>query len=339
MSLLKSNRTFKPMNYPKAYEYWEQHEKMHWLHDEVPLAEDVSDFNKADEEERDFITNIMRLFTQNDVEVAHGYDVLLRIFKPTEVSMMLRGNAARENIHIAAYSLFTETLGFPDSFYQEYLEDQQMSDKIAFVELAQVKKYEKYQTDYRCIHKPGMTEEDFISYKYRQDIMYMLAVYATLTEGVSLFAQFAMLLKYQTENRYKGLGTIVEWSIKDEEMHVTSNSWLFREFIKENPEVFDDVIKKRIYSAAREIVRKECDLVDELSPPHMDKAEVKEYIKYITDERLKLIGFKPNYNIEKNPLPFMEDLTGTVLTNFFESKVTEYTKGSLTGSWEDLKNT
>ena len=339
MSLLKANRTFKPMEYPQAYEYWEQHEKMHWLHDEVPLADDVADFNKAEEIERDFITNIMRLFTQNDVEVAHGYDVLLRIFKPTEVSMMLRGNAARENIHMAAYSLFTETLGFPDSFYQEYLEDQQMSDKIAFVELSQVKKYEKYQKDYRCIHKPKMTEEDFISYKYKQDIMYMLAVYATLTEGVSLFAQFAMLLKYQTQNKYKGLGTIVEWSIKDEEMHVTSNSWLFREFIKENPDVFDDVIKKRIYSAAREIVRKECDLVDELAPPHMDKVEVKEYIKYITDERLKLIGFKPNYNIEKNPLPFMEDLTGTVLTNFFESKVTEYTKGSLTGSWEDLKNT
>ena len=346
MSLLKANRTFKPMNYPKAYEYWEQHEKMHWLHDEVPLADDVADFNKAEEIERDFITNIMRLFTQNDVEVGHGYDVLLRIFKPTEVSMMLRGNAARENIHIAAYSLFTETLGFPDSFYQEYLEDQQMSDKIAFVEDSQVLKYEEYERTYIEITRGtpkgrlmNKSKEEYISYRYRQDIMYMLAVYATLTEGVSLFAQFAMLLKYQTQNKYKGLGTIVEWSIKDEEMHVTSNSWLFREFIKENPDVFDDVIKKRIYSAAREIVRKECDLVDELAPPHMDKVEVKEYIKYITDERLKLIGFKPNYNIEKNPLPFMEDLTGTVLTNFFESKVTEYTKGSLTGSWEDLKNT
>lgn len=341
MSLLKANRTFKPMNYPKAYEYWEQHEKMHWLHDEVPLADDVADFNKAEEIERDFITNIMRLFTQNDVEVGHGYDVLLRIFKPTEVSMMLRGNGARENVHMAAYSLFTETLGFPDSFYQEYLEDQQMADKIDFIESSQVLKYEEYYNDWANlgVAKGGSDPDEYISKRYRQDIMYMLAVYATLTEGVSLFAQFAMLLKYQTQNKYKGLGTIVEWSIKDEEMHVMSNSWLFREFIKENPEVFDDVIKKRIYSAAREIVRKECDLVDELAPPHMDKVEVKEYIKYITDERLKLIGFKPNYNIEKNPLPFMEDLTGTVLTNFFESKVTEYTKGSLTGSWEDLKNT
>ena len=331
MSLLKSSRIFKPMNYPEAFEHWKTHDRMVWHFDEVPLTEDVADFNRAGSEEREFITEIMRLFTQSDVEVGHGYDVLLRIFKPTEVSMMLRGNADRESTHMAAYSLFTETLGFPDSFYSEYLEDEQMVEKIGFIEDSQVLKYEEYKAK-------GYTEEE-ISYHYRQDIMYMLAVYATLTEGVSLFAQFAMLLKYQTQNKYKGLGVLVEWSIKDEEQHVVSNSWLFREFVKENQDVFDDVIKKRIYSAARELVRKECELIDTLAPTHMDKEEVKEYIRYTTDQRLKLIGFKANYNIAKNPLPFMEELTGTVLMNFFEGKVTEYSKGSLTGSWEDLKNT
>lgn len=329
MSLLNSSRTFKPMRYPKAYEHWETHDKMVWHFDEAPLADDVADFKRADTEEKDFITKIMRLFTQSDVEVGHGYDVLLRIFKPTEVSMMLRGNADRESTHMAAYSLFTETLGFEDSFYSEYLEDEVMSDKINFIEDSQVKKYEEYQAK-------GYTEEE-ISYHYRQDIMYMLAVYATLTEGVSLFAQFAMLLKYQTINKYKGLGTIVEWSIKDEEQHVVSNSWLFRTFVEENLDVFDDVIKKRIYKAARELVAKECLLVDELNPTHIDKEEVKEYIKYTTDQRLKLIGFKANYEIEKNPLPFMEDITGTVLTNFFEAKVTDYTKGSLTGDWSTVR--
>ena len=336
MSLLKASRTFKPMHYPQAFKYWEIHDKMVWHYDEAPLAEDVGDFAKADKKEKEFITQVMRLFTTNDIEVGHGYDVLLRIFKPTEVSMMLRGNADRESTHIAAYSLFTETLGFPDEFYSEYLEDKQMSDKIAFIESSNVLKYEEYEADW--VEKFRFdSKEEYISKRYRQDIMYMLAVYASLTEGVSLFAQFAMLLKYQTQNKYKGLGTLVEWSIKDEEQHVVSNSWLFREFVKENADVFDDTIKKRIYSAARDIVRKECDLIDTLNPPHMDKAEVKEYIKYITDQRLKMIGFKPNYNIEKNPLPFMEELTGTVLTNFFEGKVTEYSKGSLTGSWDELR--
>jgi len=344
MSLLEASRVFKPLNYPEAFEHWKTHDKMVWHFEEVPLADDVADFALADTKEKEFITQVMRLFTQNDVEVGHGYDVLLRIFKPTEVSMMLRGNADRESTHIAAYSLFTETIGFEDNFYSEYLEDESMRGKIDFIADSQVKKYEEYQDDYDtefCTPESKIvmeyTEAEYIKKRYTQDIMYMLAVYASLTEGVSLFAQFAMLLKYQTDNKYKGLGTIVEWSIKDEEQHVVSNSWLFRTFVSENKEYFDDTIKKRIYKAAREIVRKECDLVDELNPPHMDNSEVKEYIKYITDQRLKLIGFKANYNIEKNPLQFMEDLTGTVLTNFFEGKVTEYSKGSLKGSWDKVR--
>jgi len=323
MSLLKAPRQFKPMHYPEAFKHWDIHDKMVWHWEEVPLADDVQDFTVAGKEEKEFITKVMRLFTQSDIEVGHGYDVLLRIFKPTEVSMMLRGNADRESTHIAAYSNFTETLGFPDTFYSEYLEDEQMVDKINFVVDSQVKKLEDY--------------EEFSEKQYIQDIMYMLAVYATLTEGVSLFAQFAMLLKYQTINKYKGLGTIVEWSIKDEEQHVQSNSWLFRQFVSENSEYFDDTIKQRIYQAARDLVQKECDLVDTLNPPHMDNEEVKHYIRYITNQRLKLIGFKANWEETDSPFPWMDALTGTVLTNFFEGKATEYTKGSLTGSWDTVK--
>ena len=341
VTLLNAPRVFKPMHYPEAFEFWDIHDKMVWHWDEVPLADDVYDFNKADKEEREFITGVMRLFTQNDVEVGHGYDVLLRIFKPTEVSMMLRGNADRENTHIAAYSLFTETLGFDDSFYEEFLEDDTMADKISYVESAQVLKYEDYEAEWRDVNNSAATYytlEEYISYRYRQDIMYMLAVYATVTEGVSLFAQFAMLLKYQTQNKYKGLATLVEWSIKDEEHHVQSNSWLLRTFIKENLDVFNDDIKKRIYDAVRDIVAKEEKLIDELNPPHMDNEEVKQYVRYIADQRLKLIGFKPNWNVEKNPFDFMAELTGVTMTNFFEGKATEYAKSAMTGSWKEVRD-
>ena len=327
MSLLKSAKVFKPMAYPQAFEHWDAHDKMVWHWDEVPLADDVDDFNNADKEEQEFITQLLRLFTQNDVEVGDGYDTLLRIFKPTEVCMMLRGNSDRESTHIVGYSNFTELLGFPDSFYSEFLDVPIMKDKIDYIEKAKVKKWEDYE-------KEGVVD---IPTRYKQDIIRMMAVYATATEGISLFAQFAMLLKYQTQNKYKGLGTLVEWSIKDEEQHVKSNSWLLREFIKENPEVFTDEVKFDVYEAVRQIVEKELNLVDLLNPPHMDKEVVKDYIKFIANQRLKLIGFKPNWDIEKNPLPFMEELTGIVLTNFFEGKATEYTKGATTGSWDAVR--
>jgi len=326
MSLIKSPRVFKPFNYPQAYEYWEQHEKMHWLFDEVPLADDLLDYTQADEREKKFITDIMKLFTYNDIEVSSGYSMLLRVFKPTEVQMMLHGYASREQIHIAAYSLFTETLGFADSFYSEFLEVPEMKVKIDYLEDTKILKYEEYVS-------LGLDPAE----EYKKDVLKTLAVYATATEGISLFAQFAMLLKYQTQNKYKGLGTIVEWSIKDEEQHVIGNSWLFREFVKENPEALTDEVKKHIYSAVRQIVMYECKLIDYLNPPHMDKDLVKEYIMYIADQRLKLIGFKANWGIEENPLPFMEELNGTVLASMFEGKVTEYSKGSLVGDWTEVR--
>lgn len=337
-SLLKANKVFKPMAYPEAFKHWEDHDKMVWHWDEVPLADDVIDFNRADDEEKAFITELLRLFTQNDVEVGDGYDTLLRIFKPTEVKMMLRSNSDRESTHVAAYSNFTEVLGFPDSFYSEFLDVPIMKDKIDYIEKAKVKKYEDYAQEWHDYEHHNYPDHDaYIDRRYRQDIIRMMAVYATCTEGISLFAQFAMLLKYQTENKYKGLGTLVEWSIKDEEQHVKSNSWLLRTFIKENEDVFTDEVKYDVYEAVRQIVAKEEALVDYLNPPHMDSEVVKQYIRYIADQRLKLIGFKPNWNIATNPLPFMEDITGVTMTNFFEGKATEYTKGALTGDWDKVR--
>jgi ribonucleoside-diphosphate reductase beta chain len=148
-----------------------------------------------------------------------------------------------------------------------------------------------------------------------------------------------MLLKYQTENKYKGLCTLVDWSIKDENEHSVNNSRLFREFIKENSDIWDDELKHDIYEAARQIVSYEHALVDYFNPPHMDNVSLHRFIEYIADERLKGLGMKTNFNVGNNPLPFMDELLHNLtLTNFFEQRVVDYSKGSLRGNWEDVKN-
>ena len=343
--------TWGDSKYDKAYEYYKQHEALHWLPEEVNLADDVADFNKANKEEKAGITNILKLFTQNDIEVGSGYDVMLRIFKPTKVKMMLRSNANREGVHIDAYSQLTDTLGFSQDFYKEFLDVSIMKNKVDYLEKAKVKKYEEYADEYDTLFCDPNKLEEFVSYgsekeyvenKYKRDIALMLAVYAALTEGVSLFAQFAMLLNYQLFNKYKGMCQMVTWSIRDEELHVQSNTWLFKQFIKENPEIWDDSLKKNIYGAARQIVRNEKSLLDYLykhGEYTVDKEDMKRYIEYITDRRLLGIGLKGNFKVKNNPLPYMEDLLNTVeLANFFEQRSTEYSKGLLQGSWSALKN-
>ena len=129
---LTENRTyFKPFNYPWAYDAWLKHEQSHWLFGEVPMNEDVKDWkNKLTKEQKHFLTNIFRFFTQGDIDVAGGYvNNYLPHFPQPEVRMMLMGFAAREALHVAAYSHLIETLGMPEATYSEFLEYQAMKDK------------------------------------------------------------------------------------------------------------------------------------------------------------------------------------------------------------------
>ncbi len=115
------------------------------------------------------------------------------------------------------------------------------------------------------------------------------------------------------------------------------NTTLFREYIKENPDIWDDELKYDIYEGMRELVSYEEALIDYIKPPHMDIESCKEYVKYQANEALKELGMKTNWEIKQNPLPFMDEVTGTILTDFFSGKVTAYSRKML-GSREALRN-
>ena len=159
-------------------------------------------------------------------------------------------------------------------------------------------------------------------------------------EGVSLFASFVMLLNFQRFGKMKGMGKVVEWSIRDESMHVEGNAKLFKAFCAEHTRIVDDEFKAAIYAMAKKSVRLEdkfIDLAYEVGDMEgLKSEEVKEYIRYITDRRLLQLGLKPNFKVKENPLPWLEwVLNGADHTNFFEGRVTEYEVAGLNGSWHE----
>lgn len=328
-NLIKQNGmlTFKPesgFQYPHFWEYYKQHDRMHWTAEEINLTKDVQDYQAASPTEQEYIRKVMMTFTQNEVLVGSGYGVMLRVFKPVEVQAMLSNFNAREYTHIENYSLFTETLGLPNSIYSEFLDVPVMSSKTEYLEKAKVKKYEDYK-------KVGLTDAQ-VDQEFRRAVARMLGVYAGATEGISLLAQFAALLKFQFQGKYPGLCQIVEFSIKEETFHCKGNSHLFRDFISENLDIWDDELKYDIYEGIREVVAYEHALTDYLNPPHIDKEELKRYTEYAADQALKELGMKANYGIALNPLPYMDDAVGVQLTDFFSGRVTEYSK-AVEGSW------
>ena len=311
--------SFKPFNYPWAYNAWLTHEQSHWLHTEVPMAEDVKDWkNKLSPSQKQFLTHIFRFFTQGDIDVAGGYvKNYLPYFPQPEVRMMLLGFAAREALHVAAYSHLIETLGLPDTTYNQFMDYQQMKDKHDYV------------TDISS--KNG----DLASTAKH------IAVFSAFTEGMQLFSSFIMLLNFPRHGMMKGMGQIVTWSIVDETQHCESMIKLFRTYIEENKEIWNDELKGEIYTIAEKMVELEdrfVDLAFEMGDmPDLTAADVKQYIRYICDRRLISLGMKGVFKVKKNPLPWVEEMINAPThTNFFENRATDYAKGALSGNWENV---
>ncbi|MFM8939841.1 MAG: ribonucleotide-diphosphate reductase subunit beta, partial [Phenylobacterium sp.] len=126
--LLTPSYAYQPFRYPWAYDFWKRQQQVHWMPEEVPLGEDLKDWAaKLSDRERNLLTQIFRFFTQSDVEVNDNYmERYSRVFRPTEIKMMLASFSNMETIHIAAYALLLETIGMPDSEFTAFLEFQEL---------------------------------------------------------------------------------------------------------------------------------------------------------------------------------------------------------------------
>ncbi|MFM7304595.1 MAG: ribonucleotide-diphosphate reductase subunit beta [Alphaproteobacteria bacterium] len=314
--LLTSNPVYKPFRYPWAYEAWLQQQRIHWLPEEVPLADDVKDWQKnLTQSERNLLTQIFRFFTQADVEVNNCYmKHYSQVFKPTEVLMMLSAFSNIETVHIAAYSHLLDTIGMPEIEYTAFLKYKEMKDK------------------YDYMHS--------FSVANKTEIAKTLAAFGAFTEGLQLFASFAILMNFPRFNKMKGMGQIVSWSVRDETLHCLSVIRLFRTFVQENPEIWTEEFRRDLYLICATIVDHEdafIDLAFELGGVQgLDASLTKQYIRFIADRRLQQLGLEPLYKIEKNPLPWLDEMLNAVEhANFFENRATEYSKASTAGSWEE----
>jgi glutaredoxin 3 len=313
MSLLESSVVYKPFKYPWAVDAAVSHEKIHWGEWEAKLADDVTQWTtKLTKEEKNHITQILRLFTQSDVAVGTNYiESYLQKFKNNEIRAMLTSFANREFIHQRAYALLNDTLGLPEEEFSAFTSIKQMQDKLDFMQDIDVHSH------------TGLAKA---------------IARSVMNEGMSLFSAFVMLLNYQRFGKMKGMCEIVEWSIRDETMHCDGMVHLFRQFCEEHPKVVTDEFKKDLYQMFRDAVALEDKVIDlafKLGDVEgITAEEVKQYIRYIADRRLIQLGLKGNWKVKENPLPWLDwVLNGDSFKNFFEGTVTDYNSAGMEGDW------
>ena len=258
--LLTPSHAYKPFRYPWAYDYWKKQQQVHWMPEEIPLGEDCKDWaTKLDDSERNLLTQIFRFFTQSDIEVNDNYmERYARVFKPTEIKMMLSAFSNMETIHIAAYALLLETIGMPESEFGAFLDYQAMRDKHDYMGAFGIK------------------------------------------------SNAGMIKLYPAFNKETGAVT---------------------------KSVADDIVDccKTVVGMEDKFI----DLAFEMGPVQgMTPDDIKAYIRYIADWRLKQLELPIVYGVKENPLPWLQVLlSGVEHANFFEARATEYSKAATTGQW------
>src|ERR1700740_2717281 len=267
--------------------------------EEVPLGEDCRDWaQKLDATERNLLAEIFRFFTQADVEGQDCYhDKYGRVFKPTEIKMMLTAFSNMETVHIAAYSHLLDTIGMPETEYSAFMQYKEMKDKHDYLSTFGV------DTD--------------------EDIARTLAMFGGFTEGLQLFASFAMLMNFPRFNKMKGMGQIVSWSVRDESLHCEGIFKLYHAFNKETGAVTAEVAAD-IVAMCKTVVGLECrfnDLASEMGPVQgMTPEDIKAYIRFIADWRLRQLDLPEVFGeVKENPLTWLQALlSGVETANFFQ---------------------
>jgi ribonucleoside-diphosphate reductase beta chain len=318
---------FNVSRYPWAFQAFKRQNQIHWLGEEVPMGEDIKDWNgdELKDNERNLLTQIFRFFTQSDVSVSDNYfERYTPIFKPLEIKMMLGAFINSESIHIDSYSLLINTLAMPESEFKAFRQYGQMMAKVDYM--------------------------DSFGTSTVKDLLKTLAMFGAFTEGLSLFASFAMLMNFPRFNKMKGMGQIVTWSVRDESGHCESLIRLFHTLLAESniplKSIEDDIIE--ICKTTVLLEDKFIELAFNLGDVQgMTQQDIKNYIRYIADWRLTQLNLTPVHGYfegsqgqyvqkQEHPLPWLTAmLNGVEHANFFEARATEYSKSATKGNWND----
>jgi ribonucleoside-diphosphate reductase beta chain len=314
-NIIEERVVYKPFEYPKAHDFWLKQQQAHWLHTEVPMMSDINDWKQnLTETEKNIIGSILKGFAQTETIVNDYWSNLVtKWFRKPEVIKMAVTFGAFETIHAEAYSLLNEELGLDD--FSEFLEDETTMAKI------------------EALMNVRDSHDGSVNYA---EVARSLAIFSAFTEGVNLFSSFAILLSFKLRNKLKGVGQIVEWSIRDESLHSEAGCWLFRQLLADNPELNTPELKKYVEDAARLSLKLELDFINKVYEmgdlEGCTQYDLINFIKHRVNTKMKDLGYESIIeDIDEDSVVKMrwfDNLSGGKQhSDFFATRVTNYSKG------------
>lgn len=309
MGLLDERKAFKPRQYQEAFDYWFKQQNAHWLHTEISLGQDITDWPELEEKERNVIANILKGFAQTECEVGDYWSTMIpKWFPVPEIKMMGKCFGSFEDIHAEAYSYLNDSLGLTD--------------------------FEAFMRDEATMNKLQVLMDVDPDTKDIREIAKSLALFSACAEGIQLFSSFAVMLSFKLKNRMVGIGKQMEFSIRDESLHSEAGCWLFRQLLKENPEINTIEFRGQILEGIDLALQNEFAYIDKIFElgdlETITKDQLKNFMYDRANRKLSELGFFPTYVVSVESLQemnwFYRFVSGEQQTDFFANRESGYSK-------------
>jgi ribonucleoside-diphosphate reductase beta chain len=313
----------KPDYYSWAQKFVEAAQNGFWTHREFNFSSDIQDFKVLlSDQERTMVIRSLACIGQIEISVKTFWAKLGENCPHPSLFDLGYTLAHQEVIHGNAYSRLLEVLGIDDAF-EEILKLDIIKGRVNYLK----KHTHKYHSD------------------NKKQFIYALILFTLFIENISLFSQFYTLnWFYRFKNVLKDTNKQTEYSAREEDLHAKVGVTLINVIKEEHPELFDEELEQKVMYEASQAIRYEFEIVDWIINGYeseaLNSAVVKNFIRNRMNESLVSIGYKPMFEIDQDMLQsalwFDEQLLGNNMTDFFNSRPTEYSKSDKSFSEEDL---
>ena len=305
----------KPVRYPWAMDLYDQAVANTWFPNEIQLGEDLADFGRMTDEEKHAVTFLMSYFNPNELLVnkALAFGVYPYLNAP-EAHLYLAKQMWEEANHCMSFEYVLET--FPIDRTEAY---------ESHVTVPSMAAKEEFEVHY--IRR--MTEQtlDIGTVEGKRDFVRNLVAYNIILEGIWFYSGFMVALSFRQRNLLRNFGSLIDWIVRDESLHLKFGINLILTVLEENEDLqtpeFADEIRQMVLDAVAMEEQYNRDLL-----PHgilgLNADYVNQYVQYLADRRLEELGFEPHFGVS-NPAKWMATANDTLqLVNFFEATNTSY---------------
>jgi ribonucleoside-diphosphate reductase beta chain len=304
-----------PIHYQWAYDLYQQAVRNSWFPHEIALKEDLIDFETMTEEERHAVKYIMAFF--NPAELMVNRSIALGVYKylkAPEAHLFLARWMFEEANHCVAFEYVLETFPFDrETIYENHVQVPEMIAKEEFVT-----KYMARMADENLDIETPEGKRDFVKNLVATNIV---------MEGCWFYSGFMVILSFRQRNILRNFGSLVDWVLRDESLHLKFGINLIHTVLEENPELLTEEFAAEIRDIIIEGVSVEIEYNKALFPRGilgLNAEYVNEYVKYVADRRLEELGLEKHFNAQ-NPAKWMSTATDVFeLVNFFEMQNTKY---------------